>query len=51
VKKSHEARKKVFLVGPTVMGREPDNWKKAKAAGVDAMLTDHPLECRQVWKK
>jgi glycerophosphoryl diester phosphodiesterase len=51
VKKAHAARKKVILVGPSVMGREPENWKQAKSAGVDAMLTDHPLECRQVWKK
>jgi glycerophosphoryl diester phosphodiesterase len=51
VKKAHAARKKVFLVGPTVMGREPENWKKAREAGVDAMLTDHPLECRHLWKQ
>jgi glycerophosphoryl diester phosphodiesterase len=51
VKKAHDARKKVILVGPSVMGREPENWKKARTAGVDAMLTDHPLECRQIWKK
>lgn len=51
VEKAHKAGKKVFLVGTTVAGREPENWKKAKAAGVDAMLTDYPLECRKIWKK
>jgi glycerophosphoryl diester phosphodiesterase len=46
VKQIHAAGKKVFLVGPLVMGREPTNWAKARSAGVDAILTDHPLECR-----
>jgi glycerophosphoryl diester phosphodiesterase len=50
VKQAHAAGKKVFLVGPTVAGREPDNWSKARAAGVDAVLTDHPLECRRLWR-
>ena len=48
---SHKAGKKVLVVGKLVMGREPENWKKAKEAGVDALLTDHPLECRQLWRK
>jgi glycerophosphoryl diester phosphodiesterase len=46
VKAIHAAGKKVFLVGPLVMGNEPANWAKGRAAGVDAILTDHPLECR-----
>jgi glycerophosphoryl diester phosphodiesterase len=46
VKKVHAAEKRVFLVGPLVMGHEPANWAKARSAGVDAILTDHPLECR-----
>ncbi|MCI0457938.1 MAG: hypothetical protein L0Z62_13305 [Gemmataceae bacterium] len=46
----HRAGKRVFLVGPTVAGREPDNWRRAGEAGVDALLTDYPLDCRQVWK-
>jgi glycerophosphoryl diester phosphodiesterase len=46
----HREGKKVFLVGPTVSGREPDNWRRAREAGVDAVLTDYPLECRQVWR-
>jgi glycerophosphoryl diester phosphodiesterase len=46
VKKVHDAGKRVFLVGPLVMGNEPSNWAKGRAACVDAILTDHPLECR-----
>lgn len=46
VKQVHAAGKRVFLVGPLVMGNEPANWAKARAAGVDAILTDYPLECR-----
>lgn len=50
VKKVHAAGKKVFLVGPLVMGKEPDNWARGRAAGVDALLTDYPLECRAAWR-
>lgn len=51
VKKVHDAGKKVFLVGPLVAGNEPQNWAKGRAAGVDAILTDYPLECRASWRK
>jgi glycerophosphoryl diester phosphodiesterase len=50
VKKMHSQDKRVFLVGPLVMGHEPDNWRKAHEAGVDAVLTDYPLECQQLWR-
>ena len=50
VKRIHDAGKKVFLVGPLVAGNEPDNWSKGRAVGVDAILTDHPLECRAGWR-
>jgi glycerophosphoryl diester phosphodiesterase len=50
VKKVHAAGKRVFLVGPLVMGKEPANWAKGRAAGTDAILTDHPLECRAGWR-
>lgn len=50
VKKIHASGKKVFLVGPLVMGNEPENWAKGRAAGVDAVLTDFPLECRAGWR-
>jgi len=45
----HAAKKRVLLVGPLVMGNEPENWRKAHAAGVDAILTDYPLECRRAF--
>jgi hypothetical protein len=51
VKKVHATGKKVFLVGPLVMGHEPENWAKGRAAGVDAILTDYPLECRAAWRE
>ena len=50
VKTVHAAGKRVFLVGPLVMGNEPANWAKGRSAGVDAILTDHPLECRAGWR-
>lgn len=50
VKRIHDAGKKVFLVGALVAGHEPANWAKGRAAGVDAILTDHALECRASWK-
>jgi glycerophosphoryl diester phosphodiesterase len=43
----HSAGKKVFISGPIVTGREEENWKRAIAAGVDAILSDYALECRQ----
>jgi glycerophosphoryl diester phosphodiesterase len=43
--------KRIFLVGPLVAGNEPANWRRAREVGVDALLTDFPLECRQAWKK
>jgi glycerophosphoryl diester phosphodiesterase len=48
VKQAQAVGKKVFVVGTSVMGREPENWIKAREAGVDAILTDYPLECRRV---
>jgi glycerophosphoryl diester phosphodiesterase len=44
------SKKRVILVGPLVMKKEPANWKKAAAAGVDAVLTDFPLELRDATK-
>jgi glycerophosphoryl diester phosphodiesterase len=47
VRRVHEARRRVLIAGATVAGREHDNWKRAAEAGVDAILTDHPLEMRR----
>ena len=30
--------------------RNPTVWNQIRAAGVEGMLTDYPLECRQVWR-
>jgi glycerophosphoryl diester phosphodiesterase len=46
----HRAGKRLFLAGVMVSGREPENWKKARASGVDALLTDYPLDCRDTWR-
>lgn len=46
VAKAHAAGKKVFLVGPEVMGLSVSGWSAGRAAGVDAILTDYPVECR-----
>ena len=47
----HAAGKRIFLVGPLVAGNEPENWRSARAAGVDAILTDYPLACREAWRR
>jgi hypothetical protein len=38
----------LFIAGPLVAGREPKNWQQAIDLGIDAILTDHPLELRQL---
>jgi len=38
------AGKRFFLSGPKVAGLETDNWKQALDLGIDAILTDQPLE-------
>jgi glycerophosphoryl diester phosphodiesterase/cyclophilin family peptidyl-prolyl cis-trans isomerase len=50
VKQARRAGKKVFLSGKLVAGREPKNWRAARSAGVDALLTDHPLACRRSYR-
>ena len=42
--KVHQHGKRAFLAGPVVSGREPLNWRRAIYAGIDAILTDFPLE-------
>ncbi len=44
VQQVHAADKRVFLSGEKVAGHEEANWRAATAAGVDAVLTDFPLE-------
>ena len=50
VEEIHSAGKRIFLSGPLVAGHDVENWQRARRAGVDAMLTDYPLECRQAWR-
>ena len=50
VRQARAAGKKVIVVGKAVMGKEPDNWAKAREAGADAILTDYPLDCRRAWR-
>ncbi|MEX1028151.1 MAG: glycerophosphodiester phosphodiesterase family protein [Candidatus Paceibacterota bacterium] len=42
----HQAGKRCFIAGPTVSGNVPENWQQAADVGVDAILTDYPLELR-----
>lgn len=44
VERVHKAGKRVFIAGPTVAPREEENWRRATADGVDAVLTDYALE-------
>ena len=50
VRQARRAGKKVFLAGKAVAGKEPKNWLAARSAGVDAFLTDYPVECRLVYR-
>lgn len=50
VQRIHQAGRRVFLSGSLVAGKEPEAWNKARLAGVDALLTDYPLDCRQHWR-
>lgn len=47
VEKVHRAGKRVFIAGPTVAEKQAENWRAAASAGVDAFLTDEPLEARR----
>ena len=40
----HRAKKRAFIAGSTVSGKLPDNWRHAANVGIDAILTDYPLE-------
>jgi glycerophosphoryl diester phosphodiesterase/dienelactone hydrolase len=41
------AGRRAIVAGPAVAGREEANWAGALAAGVDAILTDFPIEARR----
>lgn len=42
----HRAGKRSFIAGATVAGERPENWRRATKAGIDAILTDFPLQLR-----
>jgi glycerophosphoryl diester phosphodiesterase len=44
VRRVHAAGKQFFMSGPKVAGVETDTWKQAMDLGIDAILTNHPLE-------
>lgn len=46
----HQARKRAFIAGPTVSGHSAENWVQAIDAGIDAILTDYPLQLRTTAK-
>lgn len=47
----HQTGKRTFIAGPTVSGDLPANWRRITAAGVDAILTDYPLQLRLALKQ
>jgi len=50
VARIHKQGKRVFIAGVTVAGKNDENWMRCRDAGVDALLTDFPLECRKILK-
>lgn len=50
VRTIHGMGKRVLLSGKLSGGHEPENWQGARNAGVDALLTDYPLECQRLWR-
>jgi glycerophosphoryl diester phosphodiesterase len=52
VNRLHKHGKQVAFnfAGPGDIRRQPSVWKQVRDAGIDAMLTDFPLECQAVWR-
>lgn len=46
----HDQGKRIFIAGKLVAGQMPAEWSRAREVGVDAILTDYPLECREHWR-
>lgn len=44
----HQANRKGFIAGTAVAGLEQANWKASATAGIDGILTDHPLELHEL---
>ncbi len=47
VRRIQESGRRIFMAGPLVAGPEREKWRAAAIAGIDAILTDHPLDLRQ----
>lgn len=48
IKNARNAKKKVFIAGPTVASELPENWRHTSDVGIDGILTDYPLELRSM---
>ncbi len=48
---ARRSKKKVFIAGATVSGDLPKNWQHAADVGIDAILTDFPLELAAMLRK
>lgn len=48
MRKIRAAGKHVFLAGPLVAGAEQSNWSQAAQLGIDAILTDFPLDLQKL---
>jgi glycerophosphoryl diester phosphodiesterase len=46
-----KAGKRVFVVGARAGEIDPENRRRLRELGVDAILTDFPLEYRELWRK
>jgi glycerophosphoryl diester phosphodiesterase len=51
MKRIHAASKRAFIAGPLVAAEEKDNWSRAAELGIDAVLTDFPLELARLLRK
>jgi len=53
VARLHKHGKQVLynFAGPGDARRNPKVWNTARDVGIDGMLTDFPLECRNVWRQ
>lgn len=48
---AHEAGKQVLMSGPLVMRHEPGNWRHLLSVGVDALITDYPLDFARLFDR
>ncbi|MFK7777302.1 MAG: glycerophosphodiester phosphodiesterase family protein [Gimesia sp.] len=51
MKRVHQKGKRAFIAGATVSGNSPENWQRVTAVGIDAILTDYPLELRAMLRQ